>query len=139
MFILYLQMKIKALFLLFTFLLNSAVGVNCALHKDHDCCDEITEHHQNLTFQDLTDHKPPTVTQEDRCCQNSVNDLVLQAKLLPQPVKIFMPTPVTYIGFNYLPDFKVVQSDKVAHQLLIDERRRPPTQAIRISIQSFQI
>lgn len=131
------EMKIKALFLLFTFLLNSAVGLRCALQKDDDCCEEVTEHSANLNQQGL-----PLLTiaaQENPCCQDAVNNFASLAKLVPQPVKILMPVSVAIVQPTYVYAFILAPVVQTAHQSLIDERQRPPTPDIRIVIQSFQV
>jgi hypothetical protein len=124
-------MKIKALFLLFVFLFNTGVGLHCALlvGKD-DCKDEIAECQQ---------HSGASVEKQDPCCQNAVNNFASLAKLVPQPVKVFVPVPTLYTQV-YAPFVLTSILDvKLFHQLLIDERQRPPTPDIRIAIQSFQV
>lgn len=129
-------MKFKALFLLFVFLLNSAVGLRCALQKDDDCCEEVAES-TNLTQQN---HPLLTVVaQEDPCCQDAVNNFASLAKLVPQPVKVLMPVPIAFVRPAYVYKFILMPVVKTAHQTWIDERQRPPTPDIRIAIQSFQV
>lgn len=124
-------MKIKAIFLLFIFLLNTAVGLNCALRACSDNCkDEIAEYHQ---------HPVTTVEKDEPCCQGAVNSFALLAKLVPQSVKIFVPIPAIYIRCYDQYVLKQVPDVKSGHPLLIDERQRPPTPDIRIAIQSFQV
>ena len=124
-------MKSKALFLLFIFLLNTAVGLNCALRACSDGCkDEIAEHHH---------HPVTSMEKNEPCCQGAVNSFASLAKLVPQSVKVFIPIPITYIRSYDQSVLKPVLEVKPGHQLLIDKRQRPPTQNIRIAIQSFQI
>jgi hypothetical protein len=133
-------MKVKALFLLFVFLLNSAVGLNCALQKDDDCCKEVSGYHPDLSIQLQQDRKHPTlVTEEDPCCQNAVNNFAALAKLVPQPLKVLMPAPVAIVRSVYVYAFASAPVIETAHQSRIDERQRPPTTDIRIVIRSFQI
>jgi len=130
-------MKIKALFLLFTFLLNSAVGLRCALQKDDDCCEEVVEHPAKLTQQD---HALLTVlAQEDPCCQYAVNNFASLAKLVPQPVKISVPVSAVIVQSPYFYTSILMPVVQTVHRPLIDERHRPPTPDIRIIIQSFQV
>jgi hypothetical protein len=128
-------MKIKAIFLLFVFLLNTAVGLRCALStfnddcKD-DCKDEISNGDQ---------HPVTSIEQHDTCCQGAVNDFTFLAKVVPQPLKVFIPTPIAYTRSYDLYISKTALEVKSGHQFLIDERQRPPTPDIRIAIQSFQV
>jgi hypothetical protein len=134
-------MKIKALFLLFIFLLNTAVGLNCALRTcSDDCKNEIAEHHLSSALYSQQYHPSlTTVAEKDACCQDAVNNFATLAKLVPQSVKVFMPIEVPYIQGAYPYTFKLVPAPKADYQLLIDERQRPPTPDIRIVIQSFQV
>ena len=124
-------MKIKATFLLFVFLLNTAVGLRCALSIcSDDCKDEICN----------SDLRPFTsIENHELCCQGAVNDFTLLVKLVPQSLKVFSPTPIEYTRSYDLYISKVVLEVKSGHPLSIDERQRPPTPDIRIAIQSFQV
>jgi len=123
-------MKIKALFLLFIFQLNTAIGLNCALRVcSDDCRDKIVEHHQ---------YPVTSIEKDEPCCQGAVNSFASLAKLIPQSPKVFIPIaayirPYGEYILKYLPNVKSV------HPLSADERQRPPTPDVRISIQSFQI
>jgi hypothetical protein len=133
-------MKIKALFLLFTFLLNTAVGLNCALRTCSDCKDEIAEHHQGSSLHLQQDHQSlNTIAEKDACCKGAVNNFASLAKLVPQSGKFLIQIPVAYIGSNYPYTLSPLPEVHSGHQVLIDERQRPPTPDIRILIQSFQI
>jgi hypothetical protein len=133
-------MKIKALFLLFTFLLNSAVGLRCALQKDDDCCEEVAVHHSDLSIQNQQESQSlTTVAQQDPCCQDAVNNFASLAKLVPQPLKVLVPLSNAIIRSAYVYKLVVVPVVQIAHLNLIDERQRPPTPDIRIVIQSFQV
>jgi len=130
-------MKIKALLLLFTFLLNSAVGLRCALQKDDDCCEEIAEHQAQISQQD----RPliTVVAQKDPCCQEAVNNFASLAKLVPQPIKISVPAVAVIVQSPYFYTSILIPVVQTVHRPLIDERQRPPTPDIRIIIQSFQV
>jgi hypothetical protein len=124
-------MKIKAIVLLFVFLLNTAVGLRCALSTcNDDCKDEISNGDQ---------HPVASIEKHDTCCQGAVNDFTFLAKLVPQSLKVFTPTPIAYTRSYDLYILKVVLDVKLGHRLLIDERQRPPTTDIRTAIQSFQV
>jgi hypothetical protein len=130
-------MKIKAIFLLFTFLLNSAVGLRCALQKNDDCCDEVTEHQAKLSQQ--VHPLLTVVAQEDSCCQDAVNNFASLAKLVPQPVKISVSESIAMVQAPYFHTYILGPCVQTVHRPLIDERQRPPTPDIRIIIQSFQV
>lgn len=133
-------MKIKTLFLLFVFMLNSAVGLRCALQKDDDCCDEVAEQQPDLFIKNQQDQQSLTIrAQEDPCCQDAVNNFASLAKLVPQPVKILMPVSAAIVRSAFVYSFILIPVVQTAYQAVIDERQRPPTSDIRIVIQSFQV
>lgn len=134
-------MKIKALFLLFTFLLNTAVGLNCALRScSDDCKDEIAEHHQGSSVHPQQEQQSLTTAEKkDACCQEAVNSFVSLAKLIPHAVKISIPVSVARSHSNYQYALKPVPDVGSGHPLFLGQRLRPPTHGIRIRIQSFQI
>lgn len=135
------MIKVKALFLLVSFLLNTAVGLRCALQKDYDCCDNSTMvHHQVSSIQHVKYHQTTaTVEKTDTCCQNAVNNFASLAKLVPQSTKVFIPVAIAFTRSAYLYTLRPVALVQVSRRLLIDERQRPPTPDLRIVIQSFQI
>jgi hypothetical protein len=124
-------MKIKALFLLFTFLFNTGIGLHCALRACGDDCKDETSIHQQ--------YPGASVENNDPCCQGAVNSFASLAKLVPQSIKVFVPASSTfhrvYGSYALNPVLNVVTD----HQFVIDERQRPPTPDIRIVIQSFQV
>ncbi|MDO3643460.1 hypothetical protein [Mucilaginibacter sp. L3T2-6] len=130
-------MKIKALLLLFTFLLNSAVGLRCALQKEDDCCEEVAEHQAKLIQQDQP--SLTVVVQVDPCCQDAVNNFASLAKLVPQPVKVSVSVDAVLVQSPYFYTSISIPVVQTVHRSLIDERQRPPTPDIRIIIQSFQV
>src|ERR1700741_3934015 len=133
-------MKVKALFLLFVFLLNSAVGLNCVLHKDDDFCKEASTQYPVLSIQPQQDRKPPIlVAEEDPCCQKEVNNFAALAKLMPQPPKVLMPPTVAMVRSVYVYAFASAPVIDAAYQSRIDERQRPPTPDIRTVIRTLQI
>jgi hypothetical protein len=128
-------MKIKAIFLLFVFLLNTAVGLRCALSTAiDDCRDGCKEEISNGG-----QHQVASIEKPDTCCQGAVNDFTFLAKLVPQSIKVFIPAPIAFTISYDLYISKTVLEVKSGHPLLIDERQRPPTPDIRIAIQSFQV
>ena len=115
-------MKSKALFLLITFLLNTAVGFGCALQMD---ANGHHHHHHNH--------------QGDNCCKTTVNNLVTQAKVVPETVKAFVQVPALSGGFAYdfsLVSYAITTADPLS---FADHPHHPPINDIRIAIQSFQI
>ncbi|WP_426667889.1 hypothetical protein ACPPVU_17780 [Mucilaginibacter sp. McL0603] len=140
-------MRVKALFLLTIFLLNTTFGFCCTLNLVHEDHDEVTAHHheQHPGFSLGLDHQKGSLStvlfihKNDPCCQGAVNNFASLAKLMPQPGKSMSHAPVVYIApyFQFLP--VNLSGVKSHHQISIEERQRPPTQNIRIVIQSFQI
>ncbi|MDB4902919.1 MAG: hypothetical protein JWQ63_2200 [Mucilaginibacter sp.] len=139
-------MKIKALLLLFIFLLNTVVGFSCALRMSHHEHDEAAEHHEhhhaasvivNHDQQHLPDET--TISKNDPCCQGAVSNFVSLAKLVPQSGKVIIQTPIAYIGSYYPFSLITPPGVKSVHPAFIDERWRTPTPDIRIKIQSFLI
>jgi hypothetical protein len=130
-------MRVKALFLLFTFLLNSAVGLHCALQKDDDCCKEVTELSSDSNYKGAS---PQTkLSQEDACCQQGVNNFASLAKLIPQPVKVLVPVSTAVVQSDYTYSYTFASVVKTTRLIFSYQRRRPPTPDIRTVIQSFQI
>lgn len=124
-------MNIKALFLLCIFLLNTAVGLHCALRScSDDCKDEVVELHQ---------HPVTSVEKDKPCCQGAVNSFASLAKLVPQTVKVDIQLPVALIAFFHPQVLTNLPDVQVKIQNFVVKRRRPPTSDTRIRIQSFQI
>lgn len=149
-------MKSKALLLLFIFLLNTATGFACALRmstheqeeatEHHHEGDEVTEHHheEHQQVSQRSVHQQSIlngtyIAEDDPCCQGAVSNFNALAKVAPQSNHIILLAPFIYIGTYYQFFLKPVSDRQINHLLSLDERRRPPTQPIRISIQSFQI
>jgi len=146
-------MKSKAVFLLVIFLLNTVVGLGCALGMQGDHPDEMHSYtkpavhgHKNSDHHHAAqqEHKAGSIPgsnspEEDACCKALVNDLVIQSKLIPESVKIQVVLPVVL-----LPEYAfllTVPSGAAEPErgVYADRRERPPNEDIRISIQSFQI
>lgn len=150
-------MKSKALLLLVIFLLNIATGFACTLRMSiheqeeatahHHKGEVVTEHH-HAEQQQVSQHSVQQLpvlngtysTKDDPCCQGTVNNFNALAKVTPQSKHVILQAPFIYIGTYYQFFLKPVPNNGKSGQLSsIGERRRPPTQPIRISIQSFQI
>ena len=93
-------MKTKAIFLLVIFLLNTVVGLACAVGMERDNHGESDVHVSSKKNNHKHDHQHkgahvhkhsasngPNLSKEDPCCKTLVNDLVVQGKLVPQSVK----------------------------------------------------
>lgn len=142
------KMRMKALFLLTIFMLNIAAGFCCVLnlcHKDHH---QATEHHladlpvSSVGFhhhQNVASTLVVTISKDETCCQCAAHNFASPAKLLPQSVKGDIQLSVAFIIFH--PPFALitVPNGPLKGQNLLVKRQRPPTQNIRITIQSFQI
>lgn len=151
-------MKSKALLLLVIFLLNISTGFACALRMSMHEKEEASEHHHHkgeeaaehhhheqkqVSQHSLQQHPALNGTysaKEDPCCQGAVNNFNALAKVTPQSNQVILLAPFIYIDTDYNLFLKPVPDNGKSAQLLSpDERRRPPTQPIRISIQRFQI
>ncbi|RBQ05520.1 hypothetical protein [Pedobacter miscanthi] len=137
-------MKIKAVFFLFIFMLNTLVGFGCSITMKNEGNEHSLRHHHT--------HQPETVKQllsqhasfkingeEDSCCKTLVNDFLVQGKLLPDYAKLNLKAPaLDPFGFRLtlIPEINIVIADQQGIDLY---RYRPPHPDIRISIQSFQI
>lgn len=161
-------MRFKALFLLVIFLLNTLVGFACAIQIEyksqenkvkghahdhsshaHDSASpaDIAHNHGSHKHSDNheTAHKKPELNhsqsgsaEDSSCCQDEVSKFYSLDKIAPQSVKIIAKPPVLDItGFYYTP--LAVLPIKKGFDKYIDNRQRPPTNDIRIAIQSFQI
>ncbi|MBD1395091.1 hypothetical protein IDJ76_18445 [Mucilaginibacter sp. ZB1P21] len=137
------EMKGKALILLFVFLLNTVAGFSCALHMAHQEHREVKDHHGHRHAIGSAVHQHTAnktlVLPNDPCCQGAVNNFISQAKQIPAgnttvviPTFFFISHPIDFflnpVTDMCLPQLKVT-----------DERRRPPDTDIRVSIQSFLI
>lgn len=136
-------MRSKALLLLFIFLLNTVTGFSCALRMSHEEHHETTEHHGDqhpkavLTHHHLSGET--AISENDPCCQGAVNSFISLAKVVPPSGQILVQTPCTFINSFFHFPLKASAYTLAVRPLRIDERRRPPTENIRIAIQSFQI
>ena len=142
-------MKSKAIFLLVVFLLNTAVGFGCALHmshsEDHEAHHDGHKHHHehgshHLAIKaNLQANKVSIGDKDAPCCQGAVNNFISIAKQLPQTVKSDLAYPVADFVTNHYFSLKAFFSVASKQQIIVNQRQRPPTSDIRISIQSFQI
>lgn len=160
-----LKMKSKALLLLFIFMLNTVTGFACAIRmsiheqeettEHHDTSAEVTDHHHNgdeatehhhehrKLSQPLVHGEPlsnqTAISNNDPCCQGSVNNFNTLAKVTPQSSHIILLAPFTYIGTYHQFLLKPISVSQTNRFVSIDGRRRPPTYPIRIALKSFQI
>lgn len=128
-------MKSKAIFLLVIFLLNTVVGLGCALGMERDYHDHYAKGHK---------HKAAPVSglsfsKEAHCCKTLVNDLVTQSKLVPESGKVQVVLPVMWLPDYSYDLFIPVRGIDLVQNVYIDRRERPPSEDIRIIINSFQI
>ncbi|WP_344853997.1 hypothetical protein [Pedobacter jeongneungensis] len=138
-------MKIKAVFFLFTFMLNALVGFGCSISMENEGHENSHKHdhhtHQHETVQLVSSqHIELKITgKEDSCCKTLVTNFLVQGKLLPHYTKLNLKAPAlvpTGFSFAFVPQTKII----IAAQQEINHRAyHPPHPDIRISIQSFQI
>lgn len=132
-------MKVKAIFLLFIFHLNTAIGLNCALHKDVDCCAEVAEYHDANLSSYIINHSLTSIDKKDSCCQGIVNNFSSLAKLVPQTLKVDIQLPIALTTSYHHYDLTTLPDVQLKIQNFVVKRQRPPTLDTRIIIQSFQI
>ena len=141
-------MRMKALFLLTIFMLNITAGFCCVLNLCHKNHYQATEHH-------LADHPASsvgfhhhhqniastliTISKDETCCQCAVRNFASLAKLIPQSVKGDIQLSVAFNIFYNPFALITVPNFPLKGQNLLVKRQRPPTQNIRVTIQSFQI
>lgn len=133
-------MKSRAIFLLVIFLLNTIVGIGCALGMENSSHSDNHTHNGDITHQHLPDVKASlNLSAEDLCCKTLVNDLVVQSKLIPEMGKIQIALPVIWLpAYFYLLPVPVIELE-LNRSSYTDYRDRPPNRDIRTVIQSFQI
>ncbi|PAW95384.1 hypothetical protein CKK33_18520 [Mucilaginibacter sp. MD40] len=146
-------MRKKAVFLLFIFLLNSLIGLGCALHESFQDQPNILSHHNEHQFITHTlvnyDDATPSFTEknnnhsilqneDEACCQNSTTHFNSLAKETPQGNRVSLEAPQN-IFFSCNPHIV-----KFTHFLTgIKNSKKvsqwPPSWTMRIAIQRFQI
>ncbi|WP_345331494.1 hypothetical protein [Mucilaginibacter defluvii] len=137
-------MKVKAFFLLITFLLNTAVGLACALHMSHERSEHNRSIHSHLDHHTVANKKSQHGVihisgKEDPCCQGAVSNFNAVAKIIPQALKLDVQLAAALLplwGFTAVPP---LYSTRIKQQCLLTTRQRPPTADLRVLIQSFQI
>lgn len=142
--------KLKAIFLLFVFLLNTVVGFACATglenipgHMHNQDEGVIPAHHHsksNAHHHHGSDHSHSAKEGKTDCCKDEVAKLVKADKVFPSDTGL----NIQPLGF-----FTIVlpfyQYDAFASLVYVSKpryfvrERHPPITDVRISIQSFQI
>lgn len=153
-------MRLKALFLLVIFLLNTLVGFACALQIEYQSQEKIASKHHNHSSHahnsssskiahnhdshasadhDIAHkHSEDSSDEDSSCCKDEVNKFYSLDKIAPQSGKIIAKAPVSEIVLFYYIPLNALHIEK-GYSKYIDNRQRPPTSDIRIAIQSFQI
>ncbi|SFF06329.1 hypothetical protein SAMN03003324_02309 [Pedobacter antarcticus] len=133
-------MKSRAIFLLVIFLLNTVIGIGCALSMENNSHNEKHRPKSNITHHHLSNVKSYTnLPPDDFCCKSLVNDLVVQSKLIPEIGKVQISLPVIWLP-AYFYQLPVPATDIELHcNFYTDYSDRPPKRDIRTVIQSFQI
>lgn len=118
-------MKNKAIFLFVVFMLNTFAGFSCALRMK-------MVHHDQSFSKPLPAGK---ISADNACCKASMGNLITEGDLMPDAGKV--QVPVIWLADLTLPSFICVVSLKKGDHIFIDDR--PPSEDIRIVIQSFQL
>ncbi|WP_110829368.1 hypothetical protein [Pedobacter nutrimenti] len=148
-------MKGKALFLLVIFLLNTVVGVACALHLSPDFDSSEVEAHEHGTHTHSNDHHHSAdkatssllklaslqnlTAKEHACCKDDVNTFNLSAKNISSAGNTDLKVPVYFILPQFFsPNLQVVRA-KSKTTIFATYRKPPSSVDIRVSISSFLI
>lgn len=132
--------------MLFIFMLNTIVGFSCALHMSGKLHEETAENHHGRhghkpAIAAHRHQRPANVTSvgdKEMCCQGAVNNFIFQAKTVPQFGTIILQALFFYIGTSHQFSLESLPVD-IVKVLTVDKRQRPPTNDIRIAIQSLLI
>ena len=145
-------MKCRALFLLTVFMLNTLVGFSCALHMDMDqafsssTARHVHKHAPSMGHSHTFNvHKSQSiysnatlVSQKENCCKALNGHFLTLLKDVPSYAKWIKEQPVAHIVHSFQQQLIVTNIQPVLFAFLAIERK-PPTEDIRIHIQSFQI
>lgn len=147
-------MRCKALILLFLFLLNTATGFACALlmsgheqieatghHEAGEAAEHHNDHNRNASLANQHHHVDRTsiAAEDDLCCQKVVDSFNSLAKVVPLSNHFDLHSPFIYVAVFFLFFLNRVAVVRKVQSMALFKRRRPPTQPIRVIIQSFQI
>lgn len=162
-------MRFKALFLLVIFLLNTLVGLACALQMEyksqeigakghahdhplnaHDSASPANtahnhgshkhgdSHHETAHKKLELNHSQAGSDEDSSCCQDDVSKFYSLDKTTPKCENVIVKAPISEIALSLYISFHA-QLVARGHTKYIETRQRPPTNDIRIAIQSFQI
>lgn len=154
-----LSIKLKGLFLLAVFSLNTVVGFACSVgfdmgfnSKHHEEEKEVVAHshahehskghheHEGKANDEKANDHHSSSEDKDNCCKDQVAKLAKADKLMPHPVD-FNIHPVFFTAFLstfFLVDFSPIHSHTPDNKLFV-RCHQPPISNIRVAIQSFQI
>ncbi|WP_293306858.1 hypothetical protein, partial [Pedobacter sp. UBA5917] len=114
-------MKIKAVFFLFIFMLNTLVGFGCSISMENGGHEHGHKHHhhehQHAAFKVLFPQSVKTqlTGQEDSCCKTLVNDFLVQGKILPDYAKQNLKAPALVplgFSFSFIPETEIIIADQ---------------------------
>ena len=145
------SITVKAVVLLFVFLLNTVVGFACTIgmeasnehthgEKEHHEHKHSSHHHDGLVSDLKENHHHPEKSSAENCCKDEVSKIMKADKLLTVPGGLDMQSLML---FAVLPVF--CQNQLLAILVHTPNNKyfvrsyHPPISDIRISIQSFQI
>ncbi|MET3114187.1 hypothetical protein AAKU52_001920 [Pedobacter sp. CG_S7] len=139
--------KLKAVFLLFVFLLNTLVGFACATglegisgHKHHENEGEILAPNHSESMDHDSDHHHFAKEDKENCCKDEVAKLVMADKVFASGIGLNIQPLVSYTIVTSFYQFDVLGSlVYISKPKYFVRHHHPPIPDIRINIQSFQI
>lgn len=144
------SIKLKAVFLILVFSLNTVVGFACAIGVDmgfnttHHHKEEATEIHVHADgskhHHEKKEHKHSEKDSKDDCCNDKVLKFAQVDKSIPQSLNTGI-NPIFFTAFtSSFYNIDVLYTSKVSTSAKYFARdHHPPIPDIRIAIQSFQI
>lgn len=143
------SIKLKAVFLILVFSLNTvvgfacAVGVNMGFNTTHHHKEEATEIHVHADgskhHHEKKEHKHSEKEDKDDCCNDKVLKIFQTDKAVPQTAKLLSPIVFTaFVTLYYDISISYPSQINVSNKYFV-RGHHPPIPDIRIAIQSFQI
>ncbi len=146
------SIKLKAAFLIIVFGMNTIIGFACAIGIDmgynahyqesEEMKQQVPKHSASTHRQETSKpghHHPDNESSKDDCCSNSVKDLTLLSKTVPNQINIVQPVFFTAFIGAYVNANIFSYANTITNLHPFARSHHPPIPDIRIAIQSFQI
>ncbi len=144
------QLKAKAVFLIFVFATNTLIGFACAIgvdmgfnsphHEEEETAVSVHIHANGKKHHhEEAEHKHTDNDKKDDCCNDKVVTLFQTDKAVPQFAKLISPVFATaFITAYYTLNISYPSQVSTSNKYYV-RGHHPPIPDIRIAIQSFQI